>query len=115
MHNLRPHPHYRRSLFENASGARLTITLDQGPVTLTIDDVAPLDVASGAKAGSHNWNNAFRVVLSGPKGVDIPQGTYAVSVGGRSFDLFVVPVIRTNDTPKYEAIIHRAYHRRARG
>ena len=71
--------------------------------------------ADGERAGSGLWHNAFRVLLSGPRGVDIPQGTHPVNVAGRSFDLFVVPVIRQGDTPRYEAIIHRAYRGRARG
>ncbi len=109
-----PHRHYQRGLFENAKGAKITLALASGPVTLTIADVTPLDVAAGAKAGSRLWHNAFRVDLTGPTGTDIPQGTYPVRISGRTFDLFVVPVIRTTATPRYEAIIHRAYYRRVR-
>lgn len=91
----------------------MTVTLESGPVALTIQDVEPLDVADGEKTGSHLWHSAFRVHLVGPKGVDIPQGTHPVSINGRGFDLFVVPVVRHGDTPRYEAIVHRAYHRGA--
>lgn len=107
------HAHYHRGRFEDARGAKMTVVLASGPVVLTIQDVEPLDVADGEKTGSHLWHNAFRVHLVGPKGVDIPQGTHRVSINGRSFDLFVVPVVRHGDTPRYEAIVHRIYHRGA--
>ena len=51
--------------------------------------------------------------MTGAKGTNLPQGTYPVSVNGKQFDLFVVPVIRTTDTPIFEAIISRAYYRKA--
>lgn len=108
-----PHQHYQRGNFENTKGAKVSITTQDGErVTLTIRDIAPLGVAEGAKAGSHLWHNSFSVTMTGPKGVNLAQGTYPVSVNGRQFDLFVVPVIRTGDAPVYEAIIHRAYYRR---
>lgn len=110
----KPHPHYRRGNFEDAQGARMRITLPSGPVTVTIADVEPLDVVRHAKPGSHHWHNAFRVTMKGEKGLRIPQGTYPVTVNGRSFDLFVVPIMTTSDTPVFEAIIHRAYHRPVR-
>jgi hypothetical protein len=112
---IKVHPSYQRGRFESATGGTLRLTLDTGPVTLRIAEVEPLDVAAEARSGSNLWQNAFRVLLTGPKGLDIPQGTYPVTVGGRSFDLFVVPILRTTETPRFEAIIHRAYHRRARG
>jgi hypothetical protein len=55
------------------------------------------------------------VTLVGPPGVDIPQGTHRVTVDGRSFNLFVVPVMRYGERPVYEAIINRAYYRRMNG
>lgn len=107
-----PHRHYQRGHFENTKGAKVVVTTQDGErVTLTISSIEPLGVAEGAKGGSHLWHNAFAVTMTGPKGTDLAQGTYPVSVNGRQFDLFVVPVIRTTDTPAYEAIIHRAYHR----
>lgn len=110
----KPHPHYQRGNFENATGGRMRITLPSGPVTVTIADIEPLDHVRDAKTGSHHWHNAFRVTMTGQKGLNIPQGTYPVSVNGKQFDLFVVPIMTTGDTPRYEAIIHRSYHRRAR-
>ena len=113
---VRPaHPAYRRGLFEDARGGRVVVRLADGPVALSIRDVEPLDVARDAKAGTREWHNAFRVTLAGPEGVDIPQGTHPVTVDGRSFDLFVVPVMRHGERPVYEAVIHRAYHRRMNG
>ena len=110
----KPHPHYQRGNFENAAGARMRITLPDGPVTVTIADIEALDVVRDAKPGSHHWHNAFRVTMKGEKGLRIPQGTYPVSVNGKSFHLFVVPIMTTSDVPVYEAIIHRAYHRSVR-
>lgn len=110
----KPHPHYQRGNFENAAGARMRITLPSGPVNVTIADIEPLDVVRDAKAGSHHWHNAFRVTMTGEKGLNIPQGTYPVTVNGKSFNLFVVPIMTHGDTPRYEAIIHRTYHRRVR-
>jgi hypothetical protein len=110
-----PHRHYRRGTFEGAKGGRLRITLPGGPVSVTITDIEPLDVVRDAKAGSRHWQNAFRVTMKGEKGTTIPQGTHPVSVNGSSFDLFVVPIMSTSGTPRYEAIIHRAYHRRVQG
>lgn len=112
---IKVHPSYQRGRFESAAGGTMQLTLGTGPVTLTIAEVEPLDVAADARSGSNLWHNAFRVLLTGPKGLDIPQGTYPVKVAGRSFDLFVVPILRTTEKPRFEAIIHRAYHRRARG
>jgi hypothetical protein len=111
----RPHPHYQRGVFENATGARVVVHLAGGPVTLTIRDITPLDIAKDARAGTNEWQNAFRVDLIGPEGVRIPQGTHRITVGGRSFDLFVVPVMHYGSSPRYEAIIHRAYYRRLNG
>ncbi len=110
-----PHAHYRRGLFEDAKSARVTLLLDGSPVTLTIRDINPLGVAEAAPGGSHLWHNAFSVTMTGPVGTDIPQGTYPVTINGKRFDLFVVPLLRTTATPVYEAIINRAYYRRARG
>lgn len=110
----KPHPHYQRGNFENTKGARVRITLPSGPVTVTIADIEALDLVRGEKAGSHHWHNAFRVTMTGEKGLRIPQGTYPVTVNGKSFDLFVVPIMTHSDTPRFEAIIHRAYHRPVR-
>jgi len=109
-----PHQHYQRGNFENTKGAKVVVTTQDGErVTLTISNIEPLGVAYGAKSGSRLWHNAFTVSMTGPKGVNLPQGTYPVSVNGKQFDLFVVPVIRTSDTSVFEAIINRAYYRKA--
>ncbi len=109
-----PHRHYQRGHFENTKGAKVVVTTQDGErVTLTISTIEPLGVAEGAKSGSSLWHNAFRVTMTGAKGTNLPQGTYPVSVNGKQFDLFVVPVIRTTDTPIFEAIINRAYYRKA--
>ncbi len=111
----RPHEHYNRELFENARKNRLILILNGERVDLTIDEIEPLGVSADAREGSRLWNNAFRVLLSGPRGVDIPQGTHPVRINGERFDLFVVPVVRSNGTPTYEAIINRAYRGGNRG
>lgn len=111
---LRAHPHHNRHRFEGAPSGRVTVHLPGGPVALEIANIEPLGVAAEAKAGSALWRDAFRVDLTGPKGTDIPQGTHRVSIGGKSFDLFVVPIVSTGSGRRYEAIINRAYHRRAR-
>ncbi len=111
----RPHQHYQRGLFENARGARVRVTLPSGTVSVTITAIEPLDVVRDAKPGSRHWHNSFRVIMKGEEGVRIPQGSHPVSINGRSFDLFVVPIMSTSGTPRYEAIIHRAYHRRVNG
>lgn len=111
----RPHEHYNRELFEDARRNRLALILDGERVDLTIDEIEPLGVSADAREGSRLWNNAFRVLLSGPPGVDIPQGSHPVRINGRRFDLFVVPVIRRDNTPTYEAIINRAYRGGIRG
>lgn len=109
-----PHQHYQRGNFENTKGAKVVVTTHDGErVTLTISAIEPLGVSYGAKSGSPLWHNAFTVSMTGPKGTNLPQGTYPVSVNGKTFDLFVVPVIRTTDTPQFEAIINRAYYRKA--
>lgn len=109
------HPHYNRRRFEDAPGGKVVVRLADGSVDLTIDSIEPLGVAAQARAGSALWRDAFRVNLTGPKGTDIPQGTHKVSIGGRSFDLFVVPILTTDGSHRYESIIHRAYHRRTNG
>lgn len=111
----RPHEHYNRQLFEDAPRNRLVLILDGERIDLTIDEIEPLGVSADARVGSRLWNNAFRVLLSGPPGVDIPQGTHAARINGEQFDLFVVPVIRTRKTPTYEAIVNRAYRGGIRG
>lgn len=105
----RPHEHYNRELFEDARKNRLILILNGERVDLTIDQIEPLGVSADAREGSRLWNNAFRVLLSGPPGVDIPQGSHPVRINDKRFDLFVVPVIRSGNTPTYEAIINRAY------
>lgn len=110
-----PHRDYRRANFENAKGARVTVLVNGAPVKLTIAHIDPLGVAEGARSGSHLWDNAFRVVLTGPAGTDIPQGTFPVTANGRTFDLFVVPVMYAGTRPRFEAIIHRAYRTTVRG
>lgn len=112
---LPAHPHHNRHRFENAPGGIVTIELAQGPVKLAIDSIEPLGVAAEAKAGSPLWRDAFRVNLSGPKGTDIPQGTHRARIGGRAFNLFVVPILSTGGNRQFEAIINRAYHRSAHG
>jgi hypothetical protein len=109
------HPHYNRRRFEDAPGGKVVVRLADGPVDLTIESIEPLGVAAQARAGSALWRDAFRVSLTGPKGTDIPQGTHRVSIGGKSFDLFVVPVLTTGGPRRYESIINRAYHRRING
>ena len=111
----RPHEHFNRQLFEDARRNRLILILDGQRVDLTIDEIEPLGVSADARTGSRLWNNAFRVLLSGPPGVDIPQGTHPVRINGQRFDLFVVPVIRRTNTPAYEAIVNRAYRGGIRG
>ncbi len=111
----RPHEHYNRQLFEDARKSRLVLMLDGERVDLTIDEIEPLGVSADAREGSRLWNNAFRVQLSGPPGVDIPQGTHPVRVNDERFDLFVVPVMRWGKDVAYEAIINRAYRGGFRG
>lgn len=112
---LPAHPHHNRRRFEDAPGGRVTVELPEGSVALTIDSIEALDVAAEAKAGSPLWRDAFRVNLSGPKGTDLPQGTHRARIGGRAFNLFVVPILSTGGQRHFEAIIHRAYHRSAHG
>jgi hypothetical protein len=110
---LPAHPHHNRRRFEDAPGGKVTVRLDDGPVVLEIAMIEPLSVAAEAKAGTPLWRDAFRVTLVGPKGTDIPQGTHRVSIGGRSFNLFVVPILSRGSGRRFEAIINRAYHGRA--
>ncbi len=110
-----PHQHYNRQLFEDARNNRMVLILNGDRVDLTIDEIEPLGVSADARTGSRLWNNAFRVLLSGPPGVDIPQGTHQVWINGERFDLFVVPVIYRGSGPAYEAIVNRAYRGRNRG
>lgn len=109
------HPHFNRRRFEDAPGGKVVVRLADGTVDLSIESIEPLGVAGQARAGSSLWRDAFRVSLTGPKGTDIPQGTHRVSIGGKSFDLFVVPILTTDGSHRYESIIHRAYHRRNNG
>lgn len=111
----RPHEYYNRQLFEDARRNQLVLILEGERIDLTIDEIEPLGVSADARQGSRLWNNAFRVLLSGPPGVDIPQGSHPVRINGRRFDLFVVPVIRGGNAPTYEAIINRAYRGGIRG
>lgn len=110
-----PHPHYQRGLFENARGSKVNVRLKGSAVDLQIDEIRPLGVSAGAKAGTNLWHNAFSVRLTGPAGTRLPQGTHRVTINGKRFDLFVVPIIHRGSKPTYQAIINRAYTGRVRG
>lgn len=110
-----PHVHYQRGLFEKSKGSKVSVRLKGSAVDLQIEEIRPLGVSVGAKAGSNLWHNAFSVKLTGPAGSRIPQGTHPVTINGKRFDLFVVPVLHRGGKPTYQAVINRAYTGRVRG
>jgi hypothetical protein len=54
--------------------------------------------------GSMRDGGAFRLEFLGPPEPSLAQGTYRFLVGGAPNDIFIVPVGRTPENMRYEAI-----------
>lgn len=56
--------------------------------------------------GSVRDGGSFRLEFHGPLQPELGQGVYRFLVGGRPNDIFLVPIARTADEMRYEAIFY---------
>ena len=54
--------------------------------------------------GSVREDGGFRLEFHGPLQPELGQGIYRFLIGGRPSEIFIVPIERTADAMKYEAI-----------
>ena len=65
-----------------------------------------LESASTTKSYSTRAGGPFVLYFRGPRGPILPQGTYAVTGGGRSHDIFIVPVAVEPAGALYESLFN---------
>ena len=85
--------------FADKVGESFSIRAGEGAMAMTLETAQPLP-AGVREAGS------FRLVFRGPSEPALPQAIYAFAHGGRTFDIFIVPIARDEGGMLYEAIFN---------
>ena len=83
--------------FAGLAGQAVTVETPAGPVDLTLAEAQPL-------ADSPREAGAFRLEFEGPLQPELEQGIYAFRLARGSTEIFIVPVARTAEAMRYEAI-----------
>ena len=83
--------------FEPHCGKKLAVEAPDGPVELVLAEATELSRSVRKEGG-------FRLEFHGPLQPELGQGIYRFLVGGRPSEIFIVPIERTADAMKYEAI-----------
>jgi hypothetical protein len=83
--------------FEGALGETWEVAAGDGIVPLRLTVAQALPRALRDEGG-------FRLEWAGPVDPLLPQATYSLRRDGRSVDMFIVPVAKTADGYRYEAI-----------
>jgi len=85
--------------FEGSLGEAWDVGLVGGALPLRLEVAQKLPRALREEGG-------FRLEWLGPAEPFLPQGTYSFARDGRSIDMFIVPVAKTADGYRYEAIFN---------
>ncbi len=80
-------------------GESFSIPAGDGAMAMTLETAQPLP-AGVREAGS------FRLVFRGPPEPALAQAIYPFAHGGRTFDIFIVPIARDEAGMLYEAIFN---------
>ena len=78
-------------------GEAFAVEADGGPVPLVLAEAKALS-DSGREGG------AFRLEFEGPLQPQLGQGIYRFRRGERADDIFIVPIARTAEAMRYEAV-----------
>ena len=78
-------------------GKPLAVEAADGRIELVLAEATELP-------GSVRGDGGFRLEFHGPLQPELGQGIYRFLVGGRPSEIFIVPIERTADAMKYEAI-----------
>lgn len=86
--------------FSTSLGEIFELSAGGGMVPLRLEKAEPL-----------SWSNArgdhgFRLEWSGPLDQPLAQGTYAVRLGERDLEIFIVPIAKRENDMRYEAIFN---------
>jgi hypothetical protein len=85
--------------FGDRVGESFTVESEEGILAMTLETAQPLP-AGVREAGS------FRLVFRGPSEPALPQAIYQFAHGGRTLDIFIVPIARAEGGMLYEAIFN---------
>jgi Domain of unknown function (DUF6916) len=98
---------FRITTFEPLVGQAFEATLPTGEsFRFELETVEPLGEKT-RQFEDPDRKIPFSLLLLGPAGISIPQGTYRFSIPGiGAFDMFVVPVERRGDRLGYQAIFN---------
>ena len=83
--------------FAGRVGATLTVEVEDSTVPLVLAVAEPLS-SSGRQGG------AFRLELDGPLQLELGQGTFIFRLDRGLTEIFIVPIARTAEAVRYEAI-----------
>jgi hypothetical protein len=94
--------------FQGHLGDTFYVELPDSPMLdFKLETVSPLSDHAVGSEGNSEHRSPFSLLFLGPEGVALPQNTYAFThdAMGR-FEIFVVPVERTGNRLKYQAIFN---------
>ena len=83
--------------FTGLVGRAMTVERPEGPVDLTLAEAQPLPP-------SPREGGAFRLEFEGPLQPELGQGIYGFRLDRGPTEIFIVPIARTDEAMRYEAI-----------
>lgn len=98
---------FQIDMFAGLAGERLSMTLSSGEsLTFELESVTPLSEQT-ADPLDLDRRAPFSLILLGPPGMSVPQGSYHFNQANTGeFDMFVVPIERRGDRLVYQAIFN---------
>ena len=86
--------------FADSVGETYEVAVGDATVPLRLEEAAASAWADTRQGG------AFRLEWSGPADAMLPQATYLIRHGGRELAIMIVPIARSGDEIRYEAIFN---------
>lgn len=86
--------------FSDTLGEIYEVVAGEARVALCLESAVPLP-QSPVREG-----DSFRLELTGPHDPLLPQATYPMLNRDRTFEIFIVPIARTQTETRYEAVFN---------
>ena len=90
---------YKPEDFRDSVGETFEMDADGETIALELDHFQ--DLPAGIRE-----SGCFKLRFLGPSEPLVPQGIYGLRHGGRTYDIFIVPIGQSEDRSTYEAIFN---------